>query len=116
MNLKEKFEKDIAIYDSDIFCEWIDTYTAKYKELPVIHIYYLGRKDNLFWVGLSDNLCYASGLPYKIFTRREAYTILTNIKDKINTVVYGSPTNKSIVYRDAEIAIVIKKLFRGMRA
>lgn len=116
MNLKEKFEKDTTIYDSDIFCEWIDTHTAKYKKLPVIHIYYMGRKDNLFWVGLSDNLCYAPGLPYKICTRREAYTILTNIKDKINIVVYKSPASKSTVYRDAEIAAVIKKISRGMRA
>lgn len=116
MNLIEKFEKDITIYDSDIFCELVDIYTTKYKELPVIHIYYLGRKNNLFWVGLSNNICYASGLPYKVLTRREVYTILTNIKDKINIVVYGSPTNKSIVYRDAEIAVLIKKISRGMRA
>lgn len=115
MKVLEKYKDYVDMYDSDEFYNLLDQYKEKYKEPPVILVYYQGRKLNYFTVGFSDNICPTVGLPKGLFTRQEIYDFLINIKDKINIIVYGTRTNSATEYRGIEINALIKKISRGMR-
>lgn len=118
MKSLEKFKEYIIIHDQFEFNHALANYIICYKEPPVVHIYYLGKTfDNLFLVEFSDNIFPKSGgVPRGFFTRRELYKILIDIKHNLNVIVYGTLTNKAVVYEDTEIDTLIKKISRGMRA